>query len=178
MFSAFGIAAAALAVLSVAAIALIGLIWHAHRENEDGLAYQDRVAQAAVDWTGVLINMNKDNIDTSLQKLHDGTVGQLNTDFEDAMQPYRALVVKLQAKTTGQVNSVSIEAVHHNLDAQPTTTPPPVPDFASRTDTVLIVATSVSQNQDAKPQTVHWNLRLGVSDVQGRLLISRLELIR
>ncbi len=32
---------------------------------------------------------------------------------------------------------------------------------------MLLVATSVSENAGAKPQTVHWNLRLDVSDVDG-----------
>ena len=50
---------------------------------------------------------------------------------------------------------------------------------ASRTDTVMVVATSISENAGAdKPQTVRWNLRLDVSDVDGKLLISRLEPIR
>ena len=50
---------------------------------------------------------------------------------------------------------------------------------ASRTDTVMVVATSISQNAGAdKPQTVRWTLRLDVSDVDGKLLISRLEPIR
>jgi len=179
VFSAFGIASTALALLSVAAVVLAAIIWSNHRESTDRLRYQSRVAQAAADWTGVLINMNKDNIDSSLEKLHDGTVGELNNDFEAAMQPYRSVVQTLQSKTTGQINSVSIEAVHHDPDARTGNAPsPPVPDFASRTDTVLIVATSVSQNVDAKPQTVHWNLRVGVSDVDGKLMISRLEPIR
>ncbi|CKR65182.1 Conserved membrane protein of uncharacterised function [Mycobacterium tuberculosis] len=43
---------------------------------------------------------------------------------------------------------------------------------------MLLVATSVSENAGAKPQTVHWNLRLDVSDVDGKLMISRLESIR
>ncbi|MDT5131018.1 MAG: hypothetical protein QOE41_329 [Mycobacterium sp.] len=176
VFSAFGIASAVLGLLSVAAIVLAAMMWSSHRETTDTLSYQVRAAQAAVDWTGVLINLNKDNVDSSLQKLHDGTVGELNNDFESTMQPYRSIIQRLQSKTTGQINSVSIEALHHNLDAQPTgPPPPPVPDFASRTDTVLIVATSVSQNTGAQPQTVHWNLRLGVSEVNGKLLISRLE---
>ena len=50
--------------------------------------------------------------------------------------------------------------------------------MAARTDTVLVVATSVSQNAAAKPTTVRWNLRLGVSDVDGKLMISRLESLR
>ena len=45
-------------------------------------------------------------------------------------------------------------------------------------DTVLVVATSVSQNAGGQPQTVRWNLRLDVSDVDGQLLISRLESLR
>ena len=48
--------------------------------------------QAAADWTSVLINMNKDNVDASLQKLHDGTVGQLNTEFESTVEPYKQVV--------------------------------------------------------------------------------------
>jgi hypothetical protein len=178
VFSAFGIASTALAVLSVAAIVLATIIWLGHRHNTESLNYQSRVAQAAADWTSVLINMNKDNIDSSLEKLHDGTVGELNNDFEAAMQPYRSLVQTLQSKTTGQINSVSIEAVHHDLDASPPSPPAAVPDLSSRTDTVLIVATSVSQIAAAKPQTVHWNLRIGVSNVDGKLMISRLEPIR
>jgi hypothetical protein len=179
VFSAYGIASTALALLAVAAVVLTALIWSHHRQNIQALDYQSRVAQTAADWTSVLINMDKDNVDASLEKLHDGTVGQLNNDFEAAMQPFRSIVETLQSKTTGQINSVSVEAVHHNLDAQPPAGPPPAaPDFASRTDTVLIVATSVSQNVNAKPQTVHWNLRIGVSDVEGKLMISRLEPIR
>ena len=43
----------------------------------------------------------------------------------------------------------------------------------------MVVATSVSENVGgAEPQTVRWNLRLDVSDVDGKLLISRLEPIR
>jgi hypothetical protein len=41
-----------------------------------------------------------------------------------------------------------------------------------RTPTIRAVAGA------AKPQTVRWTLRLDVSDVDGKLLISRLEPIR
>jgi hypothetical protein len=184
VFTGYGIASAALGLLCVAAVALTLVIWSEHRERTDALSYQARVAQAAVDWTGVLINMNKDNIDDSLRKLHDGTVGELNNDFDAAMQPYRDVVRALQARSAGQINSVSFESLHRNLDVQPGGPPPKPepapPEFASRTDTVLIVATSVSENagNTGKPQTVRWNLRVGVSDVDGKLLISRLEPIR
>jgi hypothetical protein len=77
---------------------------------------------------------------------------------------------------------VAVEAVHHDLDAQPGSGRPPPEQLpatvASRTDMVMVVATSVSENAGGKPQTVHWNLRLGVSDVEGKLMISRLESIR
>jgi hypothetical protein len=130
----------------------------------------------------VLINMNSGNVDASLQRLHDGTVGELNTDFDAAVQPYRQVVEKLQSHSTGQLQSVAIDTVHRDLDTRPGVPRPVVttklPPFASRTDSVMLVATSVSENAGAKPQTVHWNLRLDVSDVDGKLMISKLESIR
>jgi hypothetical protein len=92
-------------------------------------------------------------------------------------------VQRLQASSHGQVEAVAIEAVHHDLDVGPGN-PRPAPaeqlpaSMASRTDSVMVVATSVSENAGGKPQTVHWNLRLGVSDVDGKPMISRLESIR
>ena len=50
--------------------------------------------------------------------------------------------------------------------------------MVKRTDTVMVVATSISDNIGGKPQTVRWNLRLDVSDVDGKLLISRLEQVQ
>lgn len=182
VLSGYGVASAVLGLAAVVAIVLGTLIWSAHRNATDERAYQTRVMAAAADWTGVLINMNVDNVDTSLQKLHDGTVGQLNSDFEAAITPYREVVRTLKARTAGQIESVSFESVHHDLDVQPGQRPPAPatlpPELAGRTDTVLVVATSVSENAGDKPATVRWNLRLGVSDVDGRLMISRLESLR
>lgn len=42
----------------------------------------------------------------------------------------------------------------------------------------MVVATSVSENVGGQPKTVRWNLLLDVSDVDGRLLISRLVSMR
>src|SRR5262249_46700170 len=155
---------AVLGVLSVAAVVLGGIIWSAHRDEKDERAYQTRVMQTAAEWTGVLINMNSGNIDRSLQRLHDGTVGELNTDFAAAVQPYRQVVEKLQSHSSGQVEAVAIDRVHHDLDTQPGVAHPVVttklPPFATRTDSVMLIATSVSQNVGAKPTVVHWNLRL------------------
>ncbi|MCV7258585.1 hypothetical protein [Mycobacterium shimoidei] len=181
VFSAYGVASAVLGVLSVAAIVLTGMIWTTHRSDVNDRRYLGRVMQTAAEWTGVLINMNTDNIDESLQRLHDGTVGDLNADFDSAIQPYRQVVQRLKSRSTGQVEAVAIEAVHHELDAPPGGRPPaePLPaEMAKRTDNVMVVATSVNENTGGKPQIVHWHLRLAVSDVDGRLLISRLESIR
>jgi hypothetical protein len=181
LFTGYGIASAVLGVVSVIAVAFALVIWSGHRDELSERAYQTDVLQAAADWTNLLVNMNKDTIDPTLQKLHDGTVGQLNADFESTVDQFKQLVQKLQSRTTGQVDSVAIESVHHDLpgangapQAQPELT-----SVASRTDTVMVVATSVSENVGgAKPQTVRWNLRLGVSDVDGKLLISKLETLR
>ncbi|MBV8182663.1 MAG: hypothetical protein JO045_28505 [Mycobacterium sp.] len=182
LISGYGVASAALGALCVAAIALAVVIWMAHHSDANERRYQSRVMQAAVDWTGVLINMNTGNIAASLQRLHDGTVGELNADFDSAMQPYQQVVQRLQSTSHGQVEAVAVEAVHHDLDNQPGTrrpSPEQLPaTVASRTETVMVVATSVSENAGGKPQTVRWNLRLGVSDVDGKLMISRLESIR
>jgi len=180
-FSRHGVVSALLGLICVAAAALLALTWVHHRSDVAERTHQTAAMQAAIDWTGVLINMTKDNVETSLQKLHDGTVGQLNTDFEASVQPYRDVVRTLQSQTTGQIEAVAIENVHHDLDAPPDTSNPPseLPaGMAARTDTVLVVATSVSQNAGGQPQTVRWNLRLDVSDVDGQLLISRLESLR
>jgi hypothetical protein len=185
MFSSYGVASAFLAVLSVAAVVLGVLIWRAHRDEVAERSYLSHVMQTAAEWTGVLINMNPGNIDASLQRLRDGTVGDLNTDFDAAVQPYRQVVEKLQSQSAGRIEAVAIDTVHHDLDTQPgvarpsnSTVTTKLPPFASRSDAVLLVATSVSENAGAKPQTVHWSLRLEVSNVDGKLMISGLESVR
>jgi hypothetical protein len=183
VFTGLGIGSTVLGVLAVAAIVLGALIWTQHRSDVDELHYRTRVMQAAADWTSVLVNMNKDNVEANLHQLHEGTVGQLNADFDATVEPYRKLVQTLRARTTGQIDSVAVESLHHAKPgpsgAPPTPQQPELSASASRTDTVMVVATSVSENGGAaKPQTVRWTLRLDVSDVDGKLLISRLEPIR
>lgn len=182
VFSHYGIVSACLGVLSVAAVVLGVVIWSAHRDAVAERTYLTRVMQTAADWTGVLINMNAGNVDSSLRRLHDETVGELNADFDAAVQPYRQVVEKLQAQSAGQIEAVAIDTVHRDLDTQPGVSRPVVttklPPFARRTDSVMVVATSLSSNAGAKPQTVHWNLRLDVSDVDGKLMVSGLESIR
>jgi hypothetical protein len=183
VFTGFGIGSAALGLVAVVAVVLGALIWGQHRSDVDELHYRARVMQAAADWASVLINMNKDSVGADLNKLHEGTVGQLNADFDSTVEPYRELVQKLQAKTTGQVDSVAVESIHH-APPSPNGAPSPqqqpeLSDAAARTDTVMVVATSVSENAGTEaPQTVRWTLRMDVADVDGKLLISRLEPIR
>lgn len=182
MFSGFGVASAVLVLVAVAAAALIAVLWSGHRSAEADRGYQARVMQAAAEWTGILINMNTDNVEASMVRLRDGTVGELNTGFEGSIAPYRDVVKTLQATTTGEVESVSMEVIHKDLNRQPGQRPPApaaLPEeLASRTDTVLVVATSVSENAGGKPTTVRWNLRLGVAEVDGTPKITRLESLR
>ena len=185
VFSGYGIASAVLGLLTVAAIVLAVMIWSGYRADTDERRYQTEVLKTAADWTNVLINMNKDDIDASLQKLHDGAVGELSNEFDSALEPYKKVVQTLQSRTEGQIDSVAVESIHHRPQtlpdgrlAPPPTPPPGLGELVRRTDTVLVVATSISDNIGGKPQTVRWNLRLDVSDVDGKLLISRLEPIQ
>ena len=185
VFSGFGVASAALGLLSVAAIVLAFVIWSGHRSDADERVYETEVLNAAADWTTVLINMNSGDIEASLQKLHDGTVGELNNEFESALEPYKKVVETLQSRTKGQVDSVAIESIHHRPqtvpDGRPSPQPTPQPaldELAERTDTVMVVATSISENIGGKPQTLRWNMRMDVSNVDGKLLISRLEQVQ
>jgi hypothetical protein len=182
IFSGFGVGSAVLGLLSVAAVVLGVMIWSGHRADTEERDYQTDVLKAAADWTTVLINMNKDDIDNSLQTLHDGTVGELNNEFEATVEPYKKVVQTLQSRTKGQIDSVAIEQIYHRPQTLANGSPAPVPttqpglaDMVKRTDTVLVVATSVSDNVGGQPSTVRWNLRMDVSDVDGKLLISRLE---
>ena len=179
-FSGFGVASAVLAVAALSVAVLVSVMWSDHRATAAERSFQARSMEAAAEWTGVLINMNADNVEENLQRLRDGTVGELNSGFDASIAPYRDVVTTLRSRTTGDVESVSIEQIHRDPVGRPAA--PAVPDLATalaaRTDTVLVVATSVSQNAGTTPTTVRWNLRLGVSEVDGKLMISRLESIR
>ena len=176
----YGIASAVLAVVALVAVVLATLIWSQHHAHEEELAYRSRALQAAAEWTGVLINMSAETVDEDLTALRDGTVGQLNADFESTMAPFRRLVQTLDSRTSGLVDSVAIETIHHDPPGAPPREPRSDLDgLADRTDTVMVVATSVSENAGTEePQTVRWNLRMDVSEVDGQMLISRLEPIR
>ena len=181
VFSGLGVASAALGVVAVVATVLALIIWAGYRNDVDERAYRTSVLQAAAEWTAVLVNMNSGTVTSSMQKLRDGTVGELNANFDAAVQPFSKVVEKLQSQTVGRVESVAIESLYHAQPGDAGISPAPPPELtavAARTDTVIVVATSISQNAGAKPLTVYWTLRLGVSDVDGKLLVSSLETIR
>ncbi len=179
--SVYGVAAIVFGVIGVIAAVLATGVWSGHRNEVTERVHQTEVLQAAADWTELLINLDKDTVAQNLQQLRDGTIGQLNVEFDNTVEPFTGLVAKLDSKTVGQVESVSIETVRHRPGDDPGAVEPEHPELdtvAARTDTVLVVATSVSQNAGAEPTTVRWNLRLDVSEVDGKLLISQLESIR
>jgi len=178
--SGYGIGSAVLGVIAVIAAVAATMFWLDHRTELADREHKTQVLRAAADWTSVLINMNATNVAGSVQKLHEGTVGKLNEDFEATVAPFTQLVQKLQNQTSGQIESVAVESIHHpapGQEGQPDI-PPELAAVARSTQEVLVVATSVSQNAGAKPTVVRWNLRLAVSDVDGKLLISKLETLR
>lgn len=176
MFSRFGIASAVLAVLAVAAVVCGGLAWSRHSAAEAARSHQSDVLQVAAQWANTLVNMNAENVEASLATLRDGTVGELNTDFEAVLGPFRDVVQKVKAATTGQIDAVAIESVRRDDGPAPE---PALPDgLAERTESVIVVANATSQNAAGKPQARSWLLRLEVAEVDGQLLISRLEPLR
>lgn len=178
LFSAYGIASTVLGVLAVVAVITGALIFAGHRGQVAERHHQSRVLQAAVDWTGVLINMNTDNVDASLRQLHEETVGQLNVEFDSTVAPYRQVVQKVKSHSTGQIEAVAIESVHESGAASGSASDQLPSDVADRTDTAMVIATSEAGNAGGKPRTVHWNLRLDVADVDGKLMISGLGSIK
>ena len=116
--SAFGVASAILAVIALTAAALIALTWSRHATAEAGAAIRPGAAGRLTVDLG-LINMNADNVEASMAQLRDGTVGELNNGFDSSIAPYRDVVKTLRSRTTGQVESVSIEEVHNDLQPQP-----------------------------------------------------------
>lgn len=177
LFSPYGLVSAALGLVSVAALVFGVITWNAHREDSAERSYRTKVLQTAASWTSVLINLNAENVEKGMVRLRDKTVGELSGEFDAAIQPYREVVEKIQSRSTGRIEAVAIETVHHDLDS-PGGPSDKQSHFGKRTDPVMVVATSVAENVEGRPQTVHWALQLDVSDVNGQLKISKLRSIR
>ncbi|OBH19592.1 hypothetical protein A5710_12210 [Mycolicibacter sinensis] len=176
MFSSYGLVSAFLGLVAVAALVFSLITWNMHRGDVDERSYRSRVLQTAASWTSVLINLNAENVEKGMARLRDKTVGELNSEFDAALAPYRDVVQKIQSRSSGRIEAVAIETERHNLD-DPAATTEQAPS-PGRTDPVMVIATSIAENVGGRPQTVHWALHLDVSDVDGHLMISRLRSIR
>ncbi|HEU4363677.1 MAG TPA: hypothetical protein VFR27_19535 [Mycobacterium sp.] len=180
LFSVYGWLSTVLGLASVAAVVFGLITWSMHRDDVNERAYRSRALQTAASWTSVLINLNAENVEKGMQRLHDKTVGQLNGEFEAALQPYREVVQRIQSRSTGRIEAVAIGSFHRdgNGGTDSAGSTEQTPPGAGRTDPVMVIATSIAENVGGKPQTVHWALQLDVSDVDGQMLISRLRSIR
>jgi hypothetical protein len=143
-----GVTSAVLALVAVAAAALISVLWSGHRSAEADRDYQAGVMQAAAEWTGILININTDNVEASMVRLRDGTVGELNTGFEKSIAPYREVVKTLRSTTTGDVESVSMEVIHQDLNTQPGQRPPAPPALPEELASRMVAWLSPYENQN------------------------------
>jgi hypothetical protein len=176
VFSSYGLVSAFLGLVAVAALVFGLITWNTHRDDVNERAYRSHVLQTAASWTSVLINLNAENVEKGMARLRDKTVGELNSEFDAALAPYRDVVQKIQSRSSGRIEAVAIEMERHNLDDPAATTDEPT--SPGRTDPVMVIATSIAENVGGRPQTVHWALHLDVSDVDGHLMISRLRSIR
>jgi hypothetical protein len=178
LFSVPGMVSTVLGLVSAAAV-VVGLItWSMHRSDADERAHRSQVMQTAASWTSVLINLNAGNVEDGMQRLYDKTTGGFSGEFDAVLRPYREVVQRIQSRSKGQVESVAIESVDYEPDTVTGGQAAQPPESAGRTDSVMVIATSIAENVGGKPQTVHWALQLDVSDVDGQLLISRMSSIR
>jgi len=174
LFSRLGLVSALLGVIAVAGLVFSLITWSVHRDDVNERGYRSRVLQTAASWTSVLINLNAENVEKGMARLRDKTVGELKSEFDAALAPYRDVVQRIESRSSGRIEAVAIELQHiddPNAGAEQASGP-------GRTDPVMVIATSVAENVGGRPQTVHWALRLDVSDVDGNLMISRLRSIR
>ncbi|MEZ0382838.1 hypothetical protein [Mycobacterium sp. pW045] len=174
--SGYGLASVFLGLVAIGALVFGLITWSMHRDDVDERAYRSRVLQTAASWTSVLINLNAENVEKGMARLRDKTVGELNSEFDAALEPYRDVVQKIQSRSSGRIEAVAIELERQNLDDPAAGNDEP--QSPGRTDPVMVIATSIAENVGGRPQTVHWALHLDVTDVDGHLMISRLRSIR
>lgn len=177
-FSGYGAASTVLVLASVALLGLGLFLWSAYRDDVDKRAYNARVMTAAAEWTRTFISTTASDLDANFRRLREGTAGAFNADFDSELAPYRDVLHK-HLHSVGRIEAVALESPQslsgNDAAAQRSASPVPAPPSqATRTDTVMVIAASVSQGDDPKPQRMSWNLLLDVSNVDGKLLISRM----
>lgn len=178
MFSGYGIASTILVAASVALVVMGACVWSAHRADVSERRYEARIMISAAEWTRTLISTTGGDLDANFRHLRERTTGALNADFDAKLQPYRELLHK-HVHSVGRIEAVAIEPPQSRSenDAATRESAPPAPappSQATRTDTVMVIAASVSQDGSPKPQRRPWNLLLDVSNVGGKPLISRM----
>ena len=185
VFTGFGIGSAVSAWSRSRRSCLARLIWTSTAATSTNSHYRTRVMQAAADWTSVLINMNKDSVEASLNTACTRARSVSSTPTSTRPSSRTASwcsTLQAQHHRPGRLGGGRVDpprAARSRTAPRRLSAQPELSASASRTDTVMVVATSISENAGAdKPQTVRWTLRLDVSDVDGKLLISRLEPIR
>jgi hypothetical protein len=165
-------ATAVLAAVAVVAVVVTAVMWSTQRDERNDLSTQARVTRAAADWAEVLINLTDENGNAGVQKLRDNTTGDLRAQFDAVLQRYRDEVRTLSLPINGQINSVALESIHERVTAKPNAPP------TQGGDTVLVVGTTQGKDSGGTAHTIRWYLRIGVTDVSGKLLISSLERIQ
>ncbi|WP_163755305.1 hypothetical protein [Mycobacterium botniense] len=175
VFSGYGIASAILGLVSVAALVFSAITWSMHRRADEEGHYRTEVKKTAAEWASLLLNINKDNAERVLHRLREQTTGPLNAEFDPTLMPFRDTLLKLQSRG-GRVEAVAIVSLPQKLDLG--TAPAAAVSRGTRTETVLVLATSGAVNKEGKPQRVYWNLLLNVSDAAGKFMISGLQPIR
>jgi len=183
VFSGYGIASTILVLASVALIVLGLFLWSAYRRAANEHDYKARVMTAAAEWARTFISTTGGDLDANFRHLRERTTGALNADFDAELQPYREVLHK-HIHSVGRIEAVAIEppqsraehdaATEKSASPAPASPAPAPPNQATRTDTVMVIAASVSQDGSPKPQRMPWNLLLDVSNVGGKLLISRM----
>ena len=128
--SGFGVASAILAVIALAAAGLIAVTWSAHRSAAGDRTHEARVLEAAAQWTGILININADNVEDSMARLRDGTIGELCEAYVALARMRRdgsALLVVCLLEVVGVAVAVDVAWFVHVFVCLPVSVQHPTP---------------------------------------------------
>ncbi|MUM21539.1 hypothetical protein FZI91_07440 [Mycobacterium sp. CBMA271] len=176
VISRYGLMSALLGVIAVVALVLSVLIVTGHRSQVVRDRYDSRVLDTAVSWVNTLINMNKGNVEASVQTLRDGAAGRLSDELGQTIAGFVQLARALDTEAAGEIDSVALE--RQSAERRPDGDADVDLPSAERTDRVMVVATSVTRAAKAPAKVNPWYLRLAVSKVGDQLLVTGLEILR